>query len=101
MTKTHTQSVEEIVMAEFDKKWPNTSTDYDVWRAKEEARKEMKNFIIDALTQAVEKERDKVGVILCRLLREFANTPLDARESGWHWLLKAKDEILKALNPKL
>lgn len=35
----------------------------------------------------------EVDNIICHLLAEFANTPLDKRESGWQWLLKVRDYL--------
>ena len=35
----------------------------------------------------------EVDCIISKLLHEFANTPLDKRETGWQWLLKVRKLI--------
>jgi hypothetical protein len=37
----------------------------------------------------------KVGLIIeiQKLMSEFADTPLDKRQSGWDWLIKARNII--------
>jgi len=38
-------------------------------------------------------EGDKVDALISELLSEFANTRLDDRKDGWHWLLKLRERL--------
>lgn len=35
----------------------------------------------------------EIDKMLTTLMREFANTPLDKRKTGWDWLIKARDKL--------
>lgn len=56
--------------------------------------KEYTDFLIDHSKQ---EEARRVDGIISRLLAQFANTPLDQRETGWQWLLKLRDEAFKQI----
>lgn len=60
----------------------------------EDDKKIISSFQI-SLIKMIVKEINETQIELCK---EFANMPLDKRESGWQWILRFRDTISSKLN---
>lgn len=64
-------------------------------------KEEVKAFIDSLLlshSQSIREQTIKENALfvdekICKLLKQFANTPLDKRQNGWEWLLKMRQEM--------
>ena len=71
-------------------------------KAKEEAKEEAEKMKDDMeilcnarCEQATKEAVEKAQTTITKLLNEFANTPLDKRDTGWQWLLRVRESLKK------
>lgn len=58
---------------------------------------DIKYFIRSLLTSSQNEMIKKIENTQVKLCREFANTPLNKRKSGWDWILRFRDEVLQII----
>jgi len=55
--------------------------------------------VLDCVCEKGKEEGEiEIRNMIANMLSEFANTPLDKRESGWEWLIKLDKKINKKIH---
>jgi len=62
-----------------------------------EAQEYRKKKVKEIATKILSLFKKELDDTFLHLMKEFANTPIDKRGTGWDWLKKARDKLIEEL----
>jgi len=57
----------------------------------------LETWIDNYATEILNLFKERLNDTFHHLMKEFANTPIDKRGTGWDWLKKARDKLIEEL----